>query len=83
MVLHMAPTTATIKIINADSENVNYYIYLGHKIQLENENQTSYLNRRLDCPGQTSETLKKRVSNAYVLPVMTYGIGEIYHLGNT
>lgn len=68
-------------------EIVEEYVYLGHKIKLGRQNQTADLNRRTGLAWAAFSKmkhilknkdvplcLKKKVFNACILPVFTYGI---------
>jgi len=71
-------------------EVVSEYVYLGHKIQLGKENQSSEITRRMGLSWaafgrlgfilKSSEfpiNLKRRVFDACVTPVLTYGLETI------
>lgn len=68
-------------------EEVDEYIYLGHMIKLGKENQTAEVNRRVRMTWAATGklgmilknhnipiNLKRKVFNACILPVMTYGM---------
>lgn len=78
-------TTLDTENIQLPVEKVTDYIYLGHKITLGRENQTSEIERRITQAwvafgklnttfrSQIPNSLKKKVFDQCVLPVFTYG----------
>ena len=74
-----------IKIGDAAIEKVESYIYLGHKLKLGLDNQTAEIRRRtglawaafgklrLIFKSKMNNSLKRKVFDSCVLPVLTYG----------
>lgn len=76
-----------ITIDNTTIENVDHYIYLGHKIKLGKENQNAEIKRRIHLAwvafGKLNYIfkdkkvplhLKRKAYNSCILPVITYGL---------
>ena len=75
----------TITINNRPVEKVESYIYLGQKIEITRNNLTADLSRRISLAwsafgrmqdvfkSDIPNTIKARVFDQYVLPVLTYG----------
>ncbi|XP_050310861.1 uncharacterized protein LOC126746595 [Anthonomus grandis grandis] len=83
----MSPDNIQVHIEDRIIDNVEEYVYLGHCIKLGKENQTAEINRRVRltwaATGKLSHVLrnetipinlKRKVFNACLLPVMTYGM---------
>src|SRR6202012_1936086 len=76
---------AVIKVGDDVIERVDSYIYLGHKLKLGLDNQTAEVKRRigLGCAAfgkprlifksKMNNSLKRKVFDSCVLPVLTYG----------
>lgn len=74
-----------IKIGDTVIERVDSYVYLGHKLQLGLGNQTAEINRRIGLAwaafgklrlifkSKMNNSLKRKVFDTCVLPVLTYG----------
>ena len=74
-----------ITINNRPVEKVESYIYLGQKIEITRNNLTADLSRRISLAwsafgrmqdvfkSDIPNTIKARVFDQYVLPVLTYG----------
>lgn len=86
----MSPVNAQIYIDNSVIENVKEYNYLGHVISLGRENQSREISRRIKLSwtafGKLAHilrnnvipiNLRRKVFNACVLPVTTYGMETI------
>ena len=74
-----------IKVADNLIEKVDNYVYLGHKLKLGLENQTAEISRRIGLSwaafgklrhifkNKINNSLKRKVFDACVLPVLTYG----------
>lgn len=74
-----------IKVGDNVIERVDRYVYLGHKLKLGLENQTEEVKRRIGLcwaafgklrhifKSKMNNSLKRKVFDACVLPVLTYG----------
>ena len=74
-----------IKIGDTIIERVDSYVYLGHKLKLGLDNQTAEVKRRIGLgwaafgklrlifKSQMNNSLKRKVFDTCVLPVLTYG----------
>ena len=74
-----------IKIGDTVIERVDHYVYLGHKLKLGLDNQTAEVKRRIGLgwaafgklklifKSKMNNSLKRKVFDSCVLPVLTYG----------
>lgn len=83
----MSNNECNITIDNVTIENVDHYIYLGHKIKLGKENQNVEIKRRIQLAWvafgnmnyifkdkEVPINLKKKAYDSCILPVLTYGL---------
>lgn len=92
----MSQAGIRISIENHQIENVSEYIYLGHLIKLNKENQTKEITRRIGLTwaafgkmgyilknSKIPINLKRKVYDTCVLPIATYGLETMAITKNT